>query len=112
MLVFATNRAPSDIADEALLRRLGYKIAFGPVSPEQYRQIWEQACVALDLLFDATLVDFVLEELYPSHQLLMPCHPRDLLELVADKLRYDGGSDTPDRGLIRWAWDTYFPQMR
>lgn len=112
VLVFATNLAPSAIADEALLRRLGYKIEFGPVSPEQYRQIWEQACNALDFLFDKTLVDFVLEELYPSHQLLMPCHPRDLLGLVADKRRYDGSSATPDRGLIRWAWDTYFPRMR
>lgn len=112
VLVFATNLAPSDIADEALLRRLGYKIEFGPVSPEQYRQIWEQACGAQDLLFDPTLVDFVIEELYPSHQLLMPCHPRDLLGLVADKRRYDGSSATPDRGLIRWAWDTYFPRMR
>jgi len=112
VLVFATNLLLGDIADQALLRRLGYKIAFGPVSPEQYRQIWEQACSALDLLFDKTLVDFVLEELYPSHQVLMPCHPRDLLGLVADKCRYDGSSATPDRGLIRWAWDTYFPRMR
>jgi predicted ATPase with chaperone activity len=112
VLVFATNLAPSDIADEALLRRLGYKIAFGPVSPEQYRHIWEQVCVANDLLFDRTLVDFVLEELYPSHQLLMPCHPRDLLGLVADKRRYDGSSAIPDRELVRWAWDTYFPRMR
>jgi MoxR-like ATPase len=112
VLVFATNLPPSDIADEALLRRLGYKIAFGPVSPDQYRKIWEQACSALDLLFDKALLDFVLEELYPSHQSLMPCHPRDLLGLVADKCRYDGSSATLDRGLIRWAWDTYFPRMR
>jgi hypothetical protein len=112
VLVFATNLAPGDIADEALLRRLGYKIAFGPVSPDQYRQIWEQACSALDLLFDKTLVDFVLEELYPSHQMLMPCHPRDLFGLVADKRRYEGSSASPDRELISWAWDTYFPRMR
>jgi len=112
VLVFTTNLTLGDIADEALLRRLGYKIAFGPVSPEQYRQIWEQACNAFDLLFDKTLVDFVIDELYPSHQLLMPCHPRDLLGLVADKRRYDGSSAAPDRGLIRWAWDIYFPQMR
>jgi predicted ATPase with chaperone activity len=112
VLVFATNLAPTQIADEALLRRLGYKIAFGPVSPEQYRRIWEQACRALDLAFDGALVDFVLEELYPSHQSMMPCHPRDLLGLVADRRRYDGSSATPDRGMIRWAWDTYFPSVR
>jgi len=112
VLVFTTNLTLGDIADEALLRRLGYKIEFGPSSPEQYRQIWQQACNAFDLVFDPTLVDYVLDELYPSHQQLMPCHPRDLLGLVVDKRRYDGSSAAPDRGLIRWAWDIYFPRMR
>ena len=112
VLVFTTNLTLSDIADEALLRRMGYKIEFGPVSPEQYRQIWQQTCSAFDLLFDPTLVDYVLDELYPSHQQLMPCHPRDLLGLVVDKRRYDGSSAAPDRGLIRWAWDIYFPRRR
>ena len=44
VLVFSTNLGPEDIADQAFLRRLGYKIELTPISPDQYRQIWQRIC--------------------------------------------------------------------
>ena len=49
VLVFSTNLDPHDIADDAFLRRLGYKIAFTPVSVEQYKQIWHDVCAERSL---------------------------------------------------------------
>jgi len=36
ILIFSSNINPVELADEAFLRRLGYKIKFSPVSKEQY----------------------------------------------------------------------------
>jgi predicted ATPase with chaperone activity len=111
VLVFSTNLKPETLTDDALVRRLGYKIALGPVSPSAYRQIWEQTCNALSLPFDPGLVDFVIEELHARRRVdLLPVHPRDLLNMVVDRLRYEESSLTLNRELVIWAWDSNFFQ--
>jgi len=111
VLVFSTNLKPETLTDDALRRRLGYKIAFGPVSSAAYRQIWEQTCTALKLPFDRELVDFVIEDLHRRRGVdLLPVHPRDLLNMVVDRLRYEERELTVDRDLLMWAWDSNFFQ--
>jgi hypothetical protein len=111
VLVFSTNLKPETLTDEALRRRLGYKIAFGPVSPAAYRQIWEQTCSALKLPFDQQLVDYAIFELHAQRGVeLLPVHPRDLLSMVVDRLRYEERSLTVNRELLTWAWDSNFFQ--
>jgi predicted ATPase with chaperone activity len=111
VLVFSTNLKPETLTDDALRRRLGYKIAFGPITSAAYRQIWEQTCVALKLPFDRDLVDYVIEELHRRRGVeLMPVHPRDLLNMVVDRLRYEERELTLDRDLLMWAWDSNFFQ--
>jgi MoxR-like ATPase len=111
VLVFSTNLKPQTLADEALRRRLGYKIAFGAISPTAYREIWEQTCAALKLAFDPSLVDYAIEELHARRGIeLLPVHPRDLLNMVADRLRYEEREMTLNRDLLIWAWDTNFFQ--
>src|SRR5690606_9867412 len=43
-VVFSTNLHPDEIADDAFLRRFGYKILMGPVDEAAYRRIFQQAC--------------------------------------------------------------------
>jgi hypothetical protein len=113
VLIFSTNLEPHKLADEALLRRLGYKIRFEPVSREAYRTIWENTCAALQLRFDPELVDFVLQELHGKRGTeLLPCHPRDLLNMALDRLRYEESEAVLSRELLSWAWDNYFLQSR
>jgi MoxR-like ATPase len=113
VLVFSTNLAPELLTDDALRRRLGYKIAFGPISPDAYRQIWEQTCAALQLPYERELVDFVIEELHQRRDVeLLPVHPRDLLRMVVDRLRYEEQDVLIDRDLLTWAWDSNFFQSR
>jgi hypothetical protein len=109
VLVFSTNLSPETLTDDALRRRLGYKIPFGPISPAAYRQIWEQTCTALKLPFDPELVNFAIEELHAPHGVeLLPVHPRDLLNMAVDRLRYEERSLMLDRELLTWAWDSNF----
>jgi predicted ATPase with chaperone activity len=111
VLVFSTNLKPETLTDDALRRRLGYKIALGPISPTAYREIWEQTCESLNLPFDAALVDYAIEELHGRRGIeLLPVHPRDLLHMVADRLHYEGHDMILNRDLLIWAWDSNFFQ--
>lgn len=108
VLIFSTNLDPLKLADEAFLRRIGYKIAFEPSTPEQYRAIFRQECDKNDVRCEPELVDFLIDELHTHHQTpLLPCHPRDLLGLALDHNRYLG-REALDEHALRWAWDNYF----
>ncbi len=111
VLVFSTNLDPRGLADEALLRRLGYKIRFEPIAAQSYRLIWERTCASLQLKYDPELVEYAITELHGKRGVeLLPCHPRDLLNMALDRLRYDESAGTLGRELLSWAWDNYFLQ--
>ena len=108
ILVFSTNLRPQDLADQAFLRRLGYKIELVPVEAGQYKQIWQRVCAERGVTFDGGLVDYVVEQLHRRrHVPLLPCHPRDLLGIALDRTAYLGRGHL-DTETLRWAWDNYF----
>ncbi|MFD2270626.1 hypothetical protein ACFS07_04460 [Undibacterium arcticum] len=51
IVVFSSNQDPKELADEAFLRRLGYKIEIGPLNEQQYRQVFRQVCSELAIPF-------------------------------------------------------------
>ena len=107
-LVFSTNLQPSDLADDAFLRRIGYKVRFEPASPDEYARIWQQACEGLETDVEPGLLNFALEELHGRYDKpLLQCLPRDLLSLASDYAGY-GGDETISRESLIWAWDNYF----
>ncbi|NEV63021.1 AAA family ATPase [Thiorhodococcus minor] len=108
VLVFSTNLDPLSLADDAFLRRLGYKIAFVPSTRKEYEAIFRQECEKSSVPWNADLVSFLIAELYgPRGVPLLPCHPRDLLGLALDFSRYQG-SQAIDETALRWAWENYF----
>ncbi|QBQ55881.1 AAA family ATPase [Nitrosococcus wardiae] len=109
ILIFSTNLDPSALADEAFLRRLGYKIRFGELNAKEYAAIWRQVCEARGIEFDGEVLRYVLEELYgSSHRPLLPCHPRDLLSMALDQACYLGGSKQVTKAMLELAWQSYF----
>ena len=109
VLVFSTNLNPADLADEAVLRRLGYKIGFKPLTVELYKRVWAGVCRELRLSYDPELVDFVISDLYPgSGHALLACHPRDLLRMARDKGIFEGTDDAIGPEDLRWCWSNYF----
>ena len=108
VLVFSTNLRPEDIADQAFLRRLGYKIELRPILPDEYKQIWQRVCAERGTVYDGGLVDYVIEQLHRRRQVpLLPCHPRDLVGMALDRATYLGRGRL-DTDALRWAWDCYF----
>lgn len=107
-LVFSSNRHPLELADQAFLRRIGYKIRFDPLERDEYRYIWQQECSRQGISADPALVDFMLDELHgPRGVPLLPCHPRDLIGLAMDYLRYCRRTELSQDALRR-AWENYF----
>jgi hypothetical protein len=112
VLVFSTNLHPLDLADEAFLRRIGYKIEFPHLRPDEYAAVWEQYCAANDIVCEAGILDYVLNELYGKDpRPLLPCHPRDLLSIAVDRAVYQGGGRLVAPEHLAWAWDSYFVSM-
>lgn len=109
VLVFSTNLKPSDLADEAFLRRIGYKIHFEPLTRDQYHDIWRQVCEQHGVEYDRALCQSVIERLHcQSNVPLLPCHPRDLIEMALDHAAYLGAPDKLGADALAWAWSNYF----
>ncbi len=109
VLMFSTNMNPLELADEAFLRRLGYKIHFGDLDATEYEEIWRQVCREKEISFDRELLSFVLQNLHGKHGVpLLPCHPRDLLSLALDQCFYEGKPNDLTAERMLWAWSNYF----
>ena len=112
ILVFSTNLNPLELADEAFLRRIGYKLQFGYLKPGEYERIWVQETQRLGIAHDPVLLSYVLRELYGAENMpLVPCHPRDLLNMACDRQRYLEGSGPLTAQELEWAWHNYFVQL-
>jgi SpoVK/Ycf46/Vps4 family AAA+-type ATPase len=113
VLIFSTNMHPLDLADEAFLRRIGYKIGFDYLTRDQYRQIWKDACREYGIVFDPETLEFVLTELHEKESVrLLPCHPRDLLGIAVDLATYLDEPRRLTKQQLRWAWSNYFVSLK
>jgi len=112
VLIFSTNINPVDLADGAFLRRIGHKIHFGPVPPQDYVAIWKQVCRERGIPFDSEVLEYALGELHARHGVpLLPCHPRDLIGMALDQARYEGGENRITADMLATAWKNYFVNL-
>ncbi len=112
VMIFSTNIHPLELADEAFLRRIGYKIEFTPLRVEHYEQIWRDTCIDFEVDYEPEVFDFVLNELHAKNRVdLLPCHPRDLIGMAVDLAVY--ANDERHIGIdhLRWAWANYFVSL-
>ena len=61
VLIFSTNLHPTDLADEAFLRRLGYKIHFSAITEQQFTQIWNDLIVVKNALAETGILTGLFE---------------------------------------------------
>lgn len=109
IVVFSSNLQPSKLADEAFLRRLGYKIYVGPLPEPDYRRIFVQVCERNGIPCTEDGYHYLLEELHAkSEKPLLACLPRDILCQLRDYARYNGLEPKLSQELLDWAWHNYF----
>jgi hypothetical protein len=109
LLVFSTNLEPAALADQAFLRRIGYKIRFETLTPAHYHEIWRQVCEQHGVRYEPSLCQLVIDNLHkPSRTPLLPCHPRDLIDMALDHAAYFEAADELRFDSLQWAWQNYF----
>jgi predicted ATPase with chaperone activity len=109
LLFFSTNLEPREVADEAFLRRIGYKIFVGEVTVDDYRQILRDVCDEYDVPYTDEAFDLLVQQhhQHPARPLLA-CTPRDLVSQLADYAAYHGRKPELTPQTLDWAWHNYF----
>jgi len=109
ILIFSTNLDPTQLADEAFLRRIKFKIEVRDPDEEQYRKIWELVCKHRRVEYDISGVDYLITKWYrPTNRPFRMCQPRDLLDQMVSIAKYNMERVNFSPDLIDAACGTYF----
>ena len=109
LVVFATNIRPSELVDEAFLRRIHFKIFAESPTVTDYMRIFERYCEQCGVAFDPALVEDLLLHYYHPRQLpLRGCHPRDIIDQALSLADYLGQPKVLTRDVLRAACQSYF----
>ncbi|MBL9166077.1 MAG: AAA family ATPase [Planctomycetaceae bacterium] len=93
LIIFSTNLEPTDLADEAFLRRIPYKIEIVDPSIEEFRKLFQSACLSMGCPYQPQAVDYLVQTHYRPHgRPLRRCHARDLLAAASN---YSVFNDVP-----------------
>jgi hypothetical protein len=91
LIIFSTNMTPSDLVDEAFLRRIPYKIDVNDPSEEQFREVFLRAAREMGVDYRESSIDYLLSRHYrPAGRALRFCHARDLVQQVANFCEFRG----------------------
>ncbi len=109
MVVFSTNLKPSDLADDAFLRRIQNKIYIGPVSDQVFDEIFERVATAQDIPHTADTARMLRDFCHDcGSKELRACYPRDICDILGSISRYEKTAITADPEIIKRAARLYF----
>jgi predicted ATPase with chaperone activity len=109
LVVFATNIRPSELFDEAFLRRIRYKVFAENPTLADFKQIFERCCEARGLEYDEALVDGIVRDVFTRRGIaLRGAHPRDLIDHAVSLAEYLGQPRRLTAELLREACASYF----
>jgi len=90
LIIFSTNLQPTDLADEAFLRRIPYKVEVGDPSRAEFLTLFKIVAKGLHCEFREEAVDYLIEKHYQRvGRPLRRCQPRDLLGQVRNYCVYN-----------------------
>lgn len=108
-VIFSTNLEPRELADDAFLRRIHYKIEVSDPSREEYEEIFRSCCEERGIGFDDGAVDYVFDEFYGTGGTApRRCHPRDVLDHVRHLADFRGETANLNLNLLEPACRAYF----
>jgi hypothetical protein len=108
VLIFATNLDSSDLAEEAFLRRLGYRLTVASPDPDSFGRIFQKYAESLGLRHDPQLVAVLVARYEREKREMRGCHARDLIEHCRDICRYENRPLILSQDLLDRAWLYYF----
>jgi len=108
LVVFSTNLPPTNLTDEATLRRLYYKIEVPTPTPDDFGTIFNDVCREKGISLPDGLISFIFEEFYKKNNITPSgYHPKYLVEHVAAICNFHNQEVTLNKDLLRIAWKNF-----
>jgi hypothetical protein len=109
MVVFSTNLDPSDLADEAFLRRIQNKIEIEPVQPEVFDMIFQRLMTVKNVPAEYDSAEYLRKLcLSNGRTQLRACYPLDILSIIQSISQYENRGVNVTKPDIERAVDLYF----
>jgi hypothetical protein len=109
LLIFATNLDPTELVEEAFLRRIHYKVPVVDPTRAEYEEIFRRCCVTNELPYDPHAVAYIFTEFYEKRRIAPRCcHPSELIAHVEDIAKYRQVTPQLTTDLIDRACQSYF----
>jgi MoxR-like ATPase len=108
LVVFSTNLDEKDLADQAFLRRMGYRARVEPPTPAAYSEIFKRQAYNRGIRIDQPLLDHILTKYRVERRQMKGCEPRDLLDRATDICLFEEQELELTNQIIDVAWRNYF----
>lgn len=108
IIVFATNLTVEDLADEAFLRRMGYRLYLMPPSPDTYAEIFFRYARSKGLAVEPGLLQHLEQRYGRERRIPKACEPRDLIERAIEVCKFNREPIRLTRETLDQAWAGYF----
>jgi len=109
MVVFSTNLDPSDLADEAFLRRIHNKIFVDAVDARSFDLIFQRVVGAKGIVAEPDSSEYLRELcLRDGRTELRACYPGDICNILTSIGRYEGRQPIMTRSELERATALYF----
>lgn len=90
LVIFSTNLQPTDLADEAFLRRIPYKVEAKDPSREEFHLLFKFCAKQFGCQYDSMAVDHLIEKHYKAvGRPMRRCQPRDLMSQIRNYCVYN-----------------------
>lgn len=90
MVVFSTNLDPSDLADEAFLRRIQNKIEIEPVQPQVFDMIFQRVVSTRNVPAEYDSAEYLRKLcLSEGRTQLRACYPLDIVNIITSICQYE-----------------------
>jgi hypothetical protein len=110
-LVFSTNLNPSDLGDEAFLRRIQYKLLLRGPAENEFVRIFENFCTTRKLPYQRELITRFIDKRYRrTNKVFRRCHPRDVLSHALNLIHFEKLQYALTEELLDRAYDSCFVQ--
>ncbi len=109
MVVFSTNLEPSDLADEAFLRRIHNKIYVEAVDPNSFDQIFARVVQSRNIQVEGDSSEYLRKLcLREGRTELRACYPADICNILTAIGRYEGRPPLMTKPELERATSLYF----
>jgi len=89
LIIFSTNLEPSELVDEAFMRRIPYKIEVGDPNEREFEDLFRLYADQFGCVYDSETIAYLLATHYrPQGRGLRRCHPRDLMKQIRSYCAY------------------------